>query len=162
MNDPVTCLYRSPLGTIRIAAQNGALFEARFVDEPARNDLPSDPVLCTAVLWLDTYFAGGDPGPVPPCAPRGTPFQKRVWDALRRIPYGKTVSYGTLAGYSGLNARHARAVGAAVGRNPIAVFLPCHRVIGKDGALTGYAYGLARKTALLNLERNGSVPRSFA
>lgn len=158
MNDPITFCYRSPLGTIRIAAQNGALFEARFVSEPACPEPPSDPALNAAVLWLDTYFSGRDPGAIPPCLPNGTPFQMRVWEALRSVLYGETVSYAQLARRSGFDARYARAVAAAVGKNPIAIFLPCHRVIGKNGSLTGYAYGLDRKTALLRLERGRLSP----
>ena len=157
MNNPLTYRSRTPLGTLLLAAQNGALTEARFVDAPAEEAAPSDPVLQAAVRWLDTYFSGRDPGAVPPCRPKGTPFQTRVWNALSMIPYGRTRTYAELAVCAGCGARSARAVGAAVGRNPIALFLPCHRVLGAHGALTGYAYGLARKSALLRLERGDGL-----
>ena len=142
----------TPLGSIRLAAQDGALIYAAFVDEPADAAAPTDPVLQEAAAWLNRYFAGENPGPIPPCAPHGTAFQTTVWLALGSIPYGETVSYGELAVRCGFSKRHARAVGAAVGKNPIAVFLPCHRVLAGNGALGGYAYGLARKRALLELE----------
>ena len=145
--------YASPLGTIRLSAENGALLAARFVSESADANEPRDQTLSDAAAWLDRYFQGEDPGPVPPYALRGTAFQQRVWAALLSIPYGETVSYADLAARAGLSRRHARAVGAAVGKNPLAIFLPCHRVIGANAALTGYAYGLERKRALLRLEQ---------
>ena len=92
-----------------------------------------------------------------PWPPRGTVFQKRVWRALTEIPYGSTSSYGLLA--ETLGCRSARAVGAAVGRNPISILIPCHRVLGADGGLTGYAGGLERKQALLALEGTGTERR---
>lgn len=147
-------LYASPLGTIRLCAKDGALTEARFVDEPARRQTPGDPALLAAQSWLNRYFRGEDPGPIPPCRPHGTAFQTAVWQALLSVPYGETVSYADLARRLGYARSHARAVGAAAGKNPIALFLPCHRVCGKNGSLTGYAYGLTRKAALLKLERN--------
>ena len=108
------------------------------------------PVLLAARCWLDAYFAGRRPGVAGlPLAPRGTAFQRRVWDALLAIPYGETRTYGELAAELGSSPR---AVGSAVGRNPISVIVPCHRVLGADGSLTGYAGGLDRKRALLALE----------
>ena len=150
------CLYRSPLGAIRLTARDGALVSARFTDDADGTldvSKPDDPVLLEAAAWLDRFFDGCDPGPVPPCKPAGTPFQTAVWDALLSIPYGETVSYGDLARRIGLDARHARAIGGAVGKNPLALFYPCHRVVGKTGELTGYAYGLERKKNLLELEQ---------
>ena len=145
-------LYRSPLGAIRLTATDGALVSARFTEEADGPDA-DEPVLIEAAAWLDRYFQGRDPGPVPPCAPRGTPFQTAVWNALLSIPYGATVSYEDLAGRIGLDAQHARAIGGAVGKNPLALFYPCHRVVGKTGELTGYAYGPERKKKLLELEQ---------
>ena len=133
-----------------LTAQNGALVSAAFTDE-AGADSPCS-VLTEAKAWLDRYFEGSDPGPIPRCDPQGTPFQKAVWNALLSIPYGETTGYGELARRIGLDARHARAVGGAVGKNPLALFYPCHRVVGANGDLTGYADGVERKRKLLNLE----------
>lgn len=108
------------------------------------------PVLTQALRWLEQYFAGEQPSPgLLPLAPAGTPFQQRVWQQLLTIPYGKTVTYGDIA--KALNSS-PRAVGSAVGRNPISIIVPCHRVLGSSGSLTGYAGGVERKTALLELE----------
>lgn len=157
-------LYTSPLGEIILAAHGGALiglwFEGQKYEQaglekldPAGADPERDQaVLDKAACWLGKYFAGEAPAVDFAVAPQGTAFQKRVWAALQAIPYGETVSYGALA--EGLGCRSARAVGAAVGRNPVSVIIPCHRVLGSGGALTGYAGGLERKTALLELERN--------
>ena len=144
--------YASPLGTLRIAEENGALTTAMFTEDADRT-APSSPVLCEAEAWLDRYFAGRDPGPVPPLAPKGTAFQKAVWQAISRVPYGETVSYGALAAAMGLSPRHARAVGSALRRNPLLLFIPCHRAIGKNGDLTGFAAGIDRKRTLLERER---------
>ena len=143
--------YASPLGTILLTAQDGALIGAAFVDEPAEATLPTDPVLLQAIAWLDRYFAGDDPGPIPPVQTHGTAFQSKVWSALGLIPYGETVSYADLAARCGFSKAHARAVGAAVGKNPLAIFLPCHRVLANHG-LGGYAFGLDCKRKLLELE----------
>ena len=106
--------------------------------------------------WLREYFAGSEPGFTPPLSLNGTAFQKAVWEILLTIPYAQTVSYGEIArkiaAARGIERMSARAVGAAVGRNPIALIVPCHRVIGADGSLTGYAYGVDRKKRLLELE----------
>jgi methylated-DNA-[protein]-cysteine S-methyltransferase len=91
-----------------------------------------------------------------PLAPEGTPFQRTVWQALQSIPYGQTISYGELAGEIG-RPTASRAVGAANGRNPLPIVIPCHRVIGQDGSLTGYGGGLRFKKALLSLEQNGRI-----
>lgn len=151
-----SALYRSPLGAILLCAKDGALVSARFTDDTdGANGVPEscDPVLFEAAAWLDRYFKGRDPGPVPPCKPTGTPFQQAVWDALLSIPYGETISYAQLAERAGFSARHARAVGGAVHNNPLALFYSCHRVVGKTGELTGYAYGLERKKNLLEPEQ---------
>ena len=101
-------------------------------------------------VWLSQYFNGEKPDKLPPLAPKGTPFQQKVWGALLDIPYGKTLAYGDLA--KKLGCKSPQAVGGAVGRNPISILIPCHRVVGVDGKLTGYAGGLDKKAALLKLE----------
>ena len=147
--------YDSPLGEIVLAADGDALIglwfagQAHFgagLREAADGDCA---VLREAKAWLDAYFAGKTPESTPKLAPRGTAFQQKVWAELLRIPRGGTVTYGELAERLG---SHARAVGGAVGRNPISILIPCHRVVGKDGSLTGYAGGTERKKALLQIE----------
>ncbi|MCL2277328.1 MAG: methylated-DNA--[protein]-cysteine S-methyltransferase [Treponema sp.] len=114
------------------------------------------PVLEKAQNWLDLYFSGKKPDIKLNFLPKGTPYQKSIWNILQKIPYGKTVTYGEIASQykikNGGKQTSARAVGAAVGKNPISIFIPCHRVIGKDGSLTGYAGGLSKKTLLLQIE----------
>ncbi len=111
--------------------------------------------------WLDVYFSGGKPDFLPPFLLRGTPFQKEVWEILLTIPYGKTMTYGEiavlLAARKGMPRMSAQAVGGSVGRNPLTLLVPCHRVVGADGSLTGYAGGIARKAALLALEQEGAA-----
>ena len=157
------CDYDSPLGKMLLAADDvgltgawfyGQRFFARGLGDAEKNagvEGPADsPVLLAARAWLDAYFAGERPDMADiVLAPRGTAFQRRVWGALLAIPYGETSTYGQLA--AGLGSS-PRAVGAAVGRNPISVIVPCHRVLGAGGSLTGYAGGLNRKRALLELE----------
>lgn len=152
-----TCHYDSPLGQMLLAADQEGLTGAWFLGQKyfARG-LGSDaveqetPILTRATQWLDAYFGGQDPDFTPPLHLVGTDFQKAVWEALLHIPYGQTTTYGALAGRLGTGA--AQAVGGAVGRNPIAIIVPCHRVVGADGNLTGYAGGLAKKVFLLQLE----------
>ena len=144
--------YRSPVGILRVEENNGALVLCTFADGTAETE-PSLSVLSEAKDWLDRYFAGRDPGPVPPLAPQGTAFQKAVWKAVSRIPYGETISYGELAVSMGLTPRHARAIGNALHNNPLLLFIPCHRALGTNGSLTGFAAGLPRKAALLRLEQ---------
>ena len=135
----------------------GAETDAGLLRDPSRSisDRPV-PVLDEAVRWLDSYFAGREPGFTPLLRPyKSSPFRQKVWDALREIPYGETRTYGEIA--EKIGCRHsAQAVGNAVGHNPISLIIPCHRVLGKDGSLTGYAGGLERKAWLLRLE--GSLP----
>ena len=108
--------------------------------------------------WLTDYFAGKNPSTQAlPLDPEGTAFQKRVWQFLSAIPYGETVTYGQAA--KALSCKSARAVGCAVGRNPISILIPCHRVIGSGGSLTGYAGGLAAKSYLLQLEQGAFVSK---
>lgn len=131
----------------------GAETDAGLLRDPSRSisDRPV-PVLDEAVRWLDSYFAGREPGFTPLLRPyKPSPFRQKVWDALREIPYGKTRTYGEIAEKIGCR-QSAQAVGNAVGHNPISLIIPCHRVLGKDGSLTGYAGGLERKAWLLRLE----------
>ncbi len=149
--------YPSPLGTLTVAEENGALtalviegqkYADRHLAGEGREE--ETPVLRAAARWLDDYFAGENPDPTAlPLSPKGTAFQLRVWRELRRIPYGETESYGALAARLGSSAR---AVGSAVGRNPLSILIPCHRVLAADGSLTGYAGGLENKAKLLRLE----------
>ena len=108
------------------------------------------PVLTETARWLDVYFSGKDPDILPPLHPQGSPFRQAVWNILLTIPRGQTMTYGEIA--RRLGVRSAQAVGGAVGHNPISILIPCHRVVGSDGSLTGYAGGFDRKTRLLQLE----------
>ena len=153
------CYYQSPVGVLSLSSEGGFLTAVRFVDESRKIIFPEKPtddsVLLRAVEWLDRYFGGLRPQPDElPLNPRGSEFQKTVWAYLCKIPYGKTVSYGSLAStVAGDGQRRlARAVGGAAHRNPIAIIIPCHRVIGSDGSLTGYGGGVERKALLLRLE----------
>ena len=147
--------YASPLGEIVLAADGDALIGLWFSGQAhfgagLRGAEDGDcAVLREAKAWLDDYFAGKAPETLPKLRPRGTVFQQRVWAELLRIPRGEAETYGALAERLG---SHARAVGGAVGRNPISIMIPCHRVVGKDGSLTGYAGGTERKAALLKIE----------
>ena len=147
--------FMSPLGPIRLRAHDGALTELRFGGAAAAEE-PSDPVLAEACTQLAAYFAGERTSFELPLEPAGTPFDRRVWAAVAAVPHGRTATYGELAAQLGAPGS-ARAVGAANGRNPIAIVIPCHRVIGARGALTGYAYGVERKAALLALEGGALV-----
>lgn len=150
--------FDSPLGPVRLAAEDGALCVLRFgaagqAPFPASEPDPATAtVLAQARGQLEAYFAGERTAFDLPLAPRGTDFDRRVWAAVSAIGHGETASYGELAARIGAPTA-ARAVGHANGRNPIAVIIPCHRVVGASGALTGYAYGVERKAALLELER---------
>jgi methylated-DNA-[protein]-cysteine S-methyltransferase len=150
--------YESPLGTMLIAASDrglaGVWFEGQRHGPDARGwrEDARHPVLREAVAQLRAYFAGERTAfALPLDLQAGTPFQRSVWTALQDIPRGATTSYAQLARRLG-RPQAARAIGAAVGRNPVSIVVPCHRVLGTDGGLTGYAGGLERKTALLKLE----------
>ena len=151
--------YSSPLGRIVLMSDGTALTELDFaegVPEASAVHTQKDlPVFREVCRWLDVYFAGRDPGALPPLAPHGTAFQQAVWKVLRGIPYGTTTTYGGIAARIAAargGRMSAQAVGGAVGRNPISILIPCHRVIGTDGSLTGYAGGLDKKEYLLELE----------
>jgi len=150
--------FDTPLGPMVAIAAAGALEALDFTDaryaRPIARDWredPRSPLLRACARQLAEYFAGRRNAFELPMAPRGTPFQRRVWDEIARIPYGETVSYAELARRAGAPGA-ARAAGAATGRNPLAIVVPCHRVIGTSGALTGYAGGVDRKARLLALE----------
>lgn len=143
-------------------SNGSALTALRFVDMPTVNlpVWPTDADDCDECLratcrWLDAYFVGSLPSTLPPLQPHGTPFQQAVWRELLTIPYGATATYGNIARRIG--CRSAQAVGQAIGRNPIALLIPCHRVVSSKGTLTGYAYGIERKQWLLQLEKK-SLP----
>lgn len=159
------CDYLSPLGLIKFASDGDALAGLWFADQKRCANVPQGgisksniPVFEETIRWLDLYFSGKDPGFTPRLAPRGSKFQREVWDILLTIPYGGTVTYGNiaslLASRRGLAKMSAQAVGRAVGSNPIALIVPCHRVIGSNGSLVGYAGGLGRKATLLDLEKH--------
>lgn len=153
--------YESPLGQILVTASESALTGLHFVGEKYypgisaawRRDV-NVAVIRSAMLQLDEYFAGKRKTFDIALAPEGTEFQRQVWKTLIGVRFGETATYGELAREVG-NAKAVRAVGAANGRNPISIVIPCHRVIGADGSLTGYAGGLVRKVALLRLESSG-------
>lgn len=159
-----TCRYQSPLGGITIAADSEGLTGLWFDGQkyfaatlsPACESRPL-PLFEETRRWLDLYFSGKNPGYLPPLHLTGTPFRMAVWEILCSIPYGQTVTYGEIARkvaqQNGKTALSAQAVGNAVGHNPVSIIVPCHRVIGSNGSLTGYAGGIARKTALLTLEQ---------
>ena len=140
----------SPVGTLGLRVEGGFLMEIAFGGLPEEGG--DDPLLDRAQRQLAEYFAGTREEFDLPLNPNGTPFQKKVWDALRQIPYGETRSYGDIARAVG-SPKGFRAVGMANHVNPIPVVIPCHRVVGSKGALTGYAGGLNVKRALLELEK---------
>lgn len=160
--------YPSPIGELRLVSCGSFLAAAAFPDGRYQPDWDrlnlvrdSCPVLEESAVWLDRYFSGENPGACPPLSPldqAATPFRRVIWSLLQDIPYGTVTSYGVLAEKAslrlGVSRMSAQAVGGAVGHNPIAIFIPCHRVVGRDGSLTGYAGGLSRKQFLLNLEKS--------
>lgn len=146
----------SPVGELVLVSDGGALREVCFADKSTPEVLDAerrgtDATVVCAQAQLDEYFAGRRVTFDLPIAPRGTTFQLRVWEMLRGVPYGKTISYAQLARLVG-NPNASRAVGMANSRNPLPIIVPCHRVIGSNGTLTGYAGGLDRKRSLLDLE----------
>lgn len=158
--------YESPLGRILLAADEvgltglwfeGQKYYALSLDE--EHEESEQPVFAAAKDWLDLYFSGKEPDIQMPLHFTGTDFQKEVWEILCGIPYGETVTYGEIAEQMakrrGLSHMSAQAVGGAVGHNQISVIVPCHRVLGAQGGLTGYAGGIDKKAALLELEKSG-------
>ncbi len=165
-----TAHYDSPVGKLILAAKDSSLFGLwiegqKYCLESATEDMEArdTPVLYAVEKWLDRYFAGKKPDASElELAPEGTAFQKQVWHLLLEIPYGSVLSYGELAKRAarpGQGRISAQAAGGAVGHNHILIIIPCHRVIGSDGSLTGYAAGLAAKAKLLELEgyRNAGI-----
>ncbi len=160
-----TAHYLSPLGDITLASDGTALvglwfdgqqhFGSTLCDDHVES--PDLPIFVETRRWLDTYFSGVEPDFTPPLSLRGTDFQQEVWHMLLSIPYGQTLTYVAIA--RSISAQRsgrpmaAQAVGGAVGHNPISLIIPCHRVVGSNGSLTGYAAGLHRKAHLLQMEQ---------
>ncbi len=153
--------YESPLGGITLASNGEALVGVWFDNQKYYPEYLTDrcmelPVFNLTVKWLDIYFSGACPDFTPPLYIEDTDFRECVWGILLTIPYGKTMSYKKIAeitaAKSGYNKMSAQAVGGAVGHNPISLIIPCHRVVGSNGSLTGYAGGINRKMSLLKLE----------
>ncbi len=160
-----TCKYHSPLGEITLACRDDRLTGLWFDGQKhygstltGRTEEADVPVLRLAVRWLDEYFSGHEPQFVPPLSLVGTPFSRLVWRRLMDIPCGTTLTYKELtlrmAACGECGAGAVRAVAAAIGRNPVSLIVPCHRVIGSGGSLTGYAGGVWRKEWLLQAERS--------
>lgn len=159
--------YKSPLGEITLASDGDHLtglwfdgqkyFATTLSEENQERDLP---IFEQTKEWLDCYFMGKVPGFTPPIHLEDTPFRLAVWDLLSKIPYGKVVTYKDLAReiaqQKGLSSMSTQAIGGAVGHNPISIIIPCHRVVGSDGSLTGYAGGIDKKKSLLQIERDDS------
>ena len=156
--------YISPLGVITIACNEEAIIGLWFDGQKYFGDiLPGEvkpkehPLLREAGRWLDIYFSGQEPDFLPPLKYDSTGFRKRVCDIMLTIPYGKTMTYGDIAAgiakEQGIEKMSAQAVGGAVGHNPISLMIPCHRVVGTNGSLTGYGGGIERKVKLLELEK---------
>ena len=156
--------YQSPIGRILLAADETCLTGLWFEGQKyfglhldKEREEKEIPLFQAAKQWLDIYFSGEEPRIPLPLHLRGTDFQKEVWEILRTIPYGQTMTYGEiagrLAGKKGGKKVSARAVGGAVGHNQISIIVPCHRVVGANGSLTGYAGGIEKKVKLLELEK---------
>lgn len=157
------CRYQSPLGPVTISGSESALTGLWFDGQKYFGSTLSGqteerplPVFDQAKEWLDLYFAGKIPQFTPPLAFHATPFRTAVWKILLEIPYGSTMTYGEIAGMiakqTGRETMSAQAVGGAVGHNPVSIIVPCHRVVGADKSLTGYAGGIDKKMKLLALE----------
>nr|MDD6335566.1 methylated-DNA--[protein]-cysteine S-methyltransferase [bacterium] len=169
---PYISLYQSPLGPITLASDgrhitglwfNGQKYFAATLTGKAQKK--SLPVFEQARSWLDIYFGGQKPDFVPPLSMSGSPFRQMVWEKLRQIPYGQLTTYSRIAqeiaAQRGLASVPAQAVGGAVAHNPISIIVPCHRVVGQSGSLTGYAGGIERKLRLLTLEKADTKKLSF-
>lgn len=158
-----TAEYDSPLGTITLACDGEAITGLWFNGQkyfghilPRETMQQEQPLFAEARRWLDIYFSGRDPGFLPPLRYDSTPFRKLICSIMLTIPYGQTMTYGEIAAEAarqqGIKTMSAQAVGGAVGHNPISLMIPCHRVVGTSGSLTGYAGGIERKVKLLALE----------
>ena len=158
-----TCHYESPLGDILLAADElgltGLWFkgEKYFADNLSEEHIQEETVILTQTKqWLDIYFSGKEPDFIPPLHPTGSAFRQAVWQILLQIPYGQTTTYGEitkkLAKMQNASHMSAQAVGGAVGHNEVSIIIPCHRVVGTNGSLTGYAGGIDKKVELLTLE----------
>ena len=158
-----TCKYKSPLGEILLAADEKGLTGLWFEGQKYFADTLPDEwisqetfILKEAENWLDIYFSGKEPKFMPPLHPAGSAFRQAVWQILLQIPYGQTITYGEIAGrmagIQNVPRMSAQAVGGAVGHNEISIIIPCHRVVGANGSLTGYAGGIDKKISLLRLE----------
>ena len=156
--------YSSPIGKITLASDGthltGLWFDGQkyFADTlPAHPQEKILPVFKQTVRWLDIYFSGKEPKFTPPLKMQTTPFRRQVWKIMLKIPYGQTMTYGEIAAQiakkKGLKKMSAQAVGGAVGHNSISLIIPCHRVVGTNGSLTGYAGGITKKIKLLKLEK---------
>lgn len=156
--------YDSPLGSITMASDGNALvglwFDGqKYYADSLNNDYEEKALSLFEQTdqWLDIYFSGSVPGFTPPLTMRTTPFRKAVWNIMLTIPFGQTMTYGEIADriakQKGLSQMSAQAVGGAVGHNSISLIIPCHRVVGTDGSLTGYAGGIEKKMKLLSLEQ---------
>ena len=159
-----TYYYNSPLGRITMASDGdyliGLWFDGQkyYADSIKGEHMEKSLSIFTEVTqWLDIYFSGKEPDFIPPLLMKTTPFRKAVWETMLTIPYGKTMTYGEIANIiakeKGTNRMSAQAVGGAVGHNSISIIIPCHRVVGTNGSLTGYAGGIDKKIQLLKLEK---------
>ena len=161
--------YESPIGRVALTSDGEAItglwlpkhddFESNYDESLTEADLP---IFEKAIIWLDKYFSGNNPEIDFALKPIGTEFREQVWDVLLKIPYGETVTYGEIAKEIGIKRNKpnmsSQAVGGAVGTNPISIIIPCHRVVGKNGSLTGYGGGIDTKIELLKLEKVDMQP----
>lgn len=156
--------YKSPIGDITMASDGINLIGLWFDGQKyAKSTISSStiekdlPIFNDTIKWLNLYFLGQNPHFIPQILMKGSDFRKRIWDILLKIPYGTTMTYGEIADIiakeEGLDKMSAQAVGGAVGHNPISIIVPCHRVVGTNGSLTGYAGGIDKKIKLLSLEK---------
>lgn len=148
--------YETPVGKLYIGEENGFIVRCTWSKIPQEYILEETELILECKKQLEEYFAGKRKIFDLPLAPKGTEFQQKVWKALQEIPYGETRTYGEIAAAIG-NPKAARAVGMANNKNPIGIIIPCHRVVGANGKLVGYAGGMEKKEFLLELERNNST-----